>query len=154
VMLVLQNTAAAELRIPGVPTEMSRVDTGAAKFDLAFEMTEHPDGRIGGLLEYATDLFDAATAAGFATRLVRLLEAVATDPAAPLGAHDILAGQERHSVLTGWNDTAVALEPLTVPELFARRVAADPGADAVVSADGVLSAAELDARAGRLARLL
>ncbi|MBX7555726.1 amino acid adenylation domain-containing protein, partial [Streptomyces sp. tea 10] len=154
VMLVLQNTAAAGLRIPGVHTEMSRIDTGAAKFDLAFEMTEHPDGRIGGLLEYATDLFDAATVASLATRLVRLLEAVATDPAAPVGAHDILAEQERHNVLSGWNDAVAALEPLTVPELFARRVAAAPGADAVISADGILSAAELDARAGRLARRL
>ncbi|WP_406383457.1 amino acid adenylation domain-containing protein [Streptomyces sp. NBC_01618] len=154
VMLVLQNNAAAELRIPGTHAEMSRVDTRAAKFDLAFEMTEHPDGRVAGLLEYATDLFDADTAAGLAARLARLLEAVAADPDAPVGAHDILADRERHNVLTGWNDSVVALEPLTVPELFARRVAADPGADAVVSADGVLSAAELDARAGRLARRL
>jgi amino acid adenylation domain-containing protein/non-ribosomal peptide synthase protein (TIGR01720 family) len=154
VMLVLQNTAAAELQLPGLHTEMSRIDTRAAKFDLAFEMTEHPDGRVGGLLEYATDLFDADTAAGLAARLVRLLDAVTADPAAPVGSHDILEDQERRNVLTGWNDSAVALEPLTVPELFARRVAADPGADALISPDGVLSAAGLDVRADRLARQL
>ncbi|MDX5572444.1 amino acid adenylation domain-containing protein [Streptomyces sp. ID01-9D] len=46
------------------------------------------------------------------------------------------------------------IPPLTVPDLFRNRVAAGPDTEAVVSEDGVLSYAELDARANRLARLL
>ncbi|MFF8717021.1 amino acid adenylation domain-containing protein [Streptomyces sp. NPDC015184] len=46
------------------------------------------------------------------------------------------------------------IPPLCVPELFQLRVAADPEAAAVVGEDGVLSYAELNTRANRLARLL
>nr|APD71886.1 non-ribosomal peptide synthetase 8 [Streptomyces sp.] len=46
------------------------------------------------------------------------------------------------------------IPPLCVPELFQLRAAADPQAAAVVGEDGVLSYAELNTRANRLARLL
>ncbi|MFJ8201371.1 amino acid adenylation domain-containing protein, partial [Streptomyces sp. NPDC096152] len=151
VMLVLQNTAAAELRLPGVHTEMRRVDTGAAKFDLAFELTEHQDGAVAGLLEYATDLFDAETVAGLAARLVRLLDALTAAPDASIGSHDVLDPAERRQVLGEWSGDAREIGQPTVPELFARRVAADPQAPAVISGAGTLSAAELDVRADRLA---
>ncbi|AOR31282.1 hypothetical protein BFF78_09740 [Streptomyces fodineus] len=154
VMLVLQNTAAADLRLPGLETRVRRIDTGAAKFDLAFEMTEHPDGAVEGLLEYATDLFDPATARSIATRLVRLLDALTADPDAPIGSHDVLDAGERRQVLGEWSGAGREISPLTVPELFARRGAAGPQAPALISDEGTLSAAELDVRANRLAQHL
>ncbi|MFF8945264.1 amino acid adenylation domain-containing protein, partial [Streptomyces sp. NPDC014864] len=154
VMLVLQNTAAAELRLPGLDTATLPVGTGAAKFDLGLEFGERSTGGMDGLVEYSSELFDHATVERLVDRLLRLLTAVIAAPDAPIGSVDILDDGERRLVLTDWNESARPLEPATVPELFARRVAADPGAPAVISAAGTLSAAELDGRADRLAQEL
>ncbi|MGV4989249.1 AMP-binding protein, partial [Streptomyces sp. NRAIS3] len=135
-------------------TRVRRIDTGAAKFDLAFEMTEHPDGSVEGLLEYATDLFDPATAQSIAARLVRHLDALTAAPDAAIGSHDVLDAGERQRVLGEWSGAGREAAEVTVPELFARRVAADPQAPALLSAEGPVSAVELDVRASRLAHHL
>ncbi|MGH4036187.1 non-ribosomal peptide synthetase, partial [Actinomycetota bacterium Odt1-20B] len=142
------------LQLPGFRTEMRRVDTGGAKFDLAFELTEHTGGTVEGLVEYSTDLFDAGTVASLAARLVRLLDTLTADPDTPVTAVDVLADEERRLVLGEWCGDAAPVENLTVPELWARRVAADPHAPALICADYELSAAELDIRAGQLAHEL
>ncbi|MGV4989250.1 AMP-binding protein, partial [Streptomyces sp. NRAIS3] len=128
--------------------------TGAAKFDLGLEFSERASGGMDGLVEYSSELFDHTTVERLTDRLLRLLGAVVTAPDTPIGDLDILDDEERLHVLTTWNDSARALEPATVPELFARRVAADPQAPALLSAEGPVSAVELDARASRLAHHL
>ncbi|MFI1769963.1 amino acid adenylation domain-containing protein, partial [Streptomyces sp. NPDC020800] len=154
VMLVLQNTAAAELGLPGCDVTPMQIGTGAAKFDLGLEFGERATGGMDGLVEYSSDLFDHATVERLIERLLRLLGAVVASPDTSIGDLDILDDEERAHVLTAWNDSARALEPSTVPELFARRVAVDPSAPALVSPAGTLSAVELDVRAARLAHHL
>ncbi|KOG55111.1 hypothetical protein ADK38_43845, partial [Streptomyces varsoviensis] len=97
--------------LPGLAVEGRRVSTGVAKFDLAFNLAEQLDADgapagLDGVIEYSADLFDRATAAGIAERFVRVLEAVAFAPEAPLGRLDVLADEERRRVLVEWNDTA------------------------------------------------
>ena len=61
---------------------------------------------------------------------------------------------ERAQVVAGWNDTAVPVPAVTVPELFEAQAARTPDAVAVVCGDGVVSYGELAVRAARLARYL
>ncbi|MEV0281340.1 non-ribosomal peptide synthase/polyketide synthase [Streptomyces sp. NPDC050610] len=146
-------------RLPGLSVAPAAVDTGAAKFDLAFSFTEHhtDDGTPGGLtghLEYSTDLFDADTAATMGDRLVRLLSAVASDPRQPLGTLEIMDAAERRHVLADWNDTARDLPRRTLGALVETQAARTPDAAAVLAGETVLTYAELNTQANRLARLL
>ncbi|MEV5593674.1 non-ribosomal peptide synthase/polyketide synthase [Streptomyces sp. NPDC052496] len=159
VMLALRNTGEAPLDLPGLAVSAVPVDTTAVKFDLAFTVTERsgPQGEaagLGGELDYASDLFDEATARRIAACFERLLEAVAADPSRRLGDLPVLSPAERELVLRGWNATARVLPPVTLPELFGAQVARTPDAVAVVGGDVSLSYGELDAWAGRLAQVL
>ena len=137
--------------------KLERAVTQTAKFDLTMTMnevlSESGDRTLAGHLEYAADLFDRETAADLAERFVRVLEQVVDDPAVPVMVADVLLPSERESLLPSAG-TAVDAGEATVVSMFAERVAASPGAVAVVS-DGVeLTYRELDARVSRLARRL
>ncbi|MFJ1867448.1 amino acid adenylation domain-containing protein [Streptomyces sp. NPDC088097] len=136
------------LRITPVPA-----GTGTAKFELFFNIVPAPSGGAYGRLEYATELFDHATAEGLVDRYVRALRQVVADPATRLGGVDVLTEGERDR-LAKLNETTVPLRPVTVPELVAAQAARTPGATAVVSGATELSYRELDARANRLAAIL
>ncbi|MEV8639238.1 amino acid adenylation domain-containing protein, partial [Streptosporangium sp. NPDC051023] len=56
---------------------------------------------IDGVVEYATDLFDRATVGSTAQRLLRLLEAMVSDPQTLAGRADILQAEERKLTRTG-----------------------------------------------------
>ena len=113
-----------------------------------------PGGQLRLRFDYRPDLFDRATVEAIAGRFVRLLEATVAHPDRAIGSLDILSGEERASILRGWNDTAHALSAATLPELFAAQVARRPDAIAVVFEDESLSYGALDRRANRLAHHL
>ena len=140
VMLALQNTAEVKLELDGLSCGFERVATSSAKFDLSVSLGEErgADGApagIGGVVEYATDLFDRASVEALVGRLVRLLEAAVADPERAIGSLEILAPEERAIILRGWNDTARAIPSATLPELFAEQAAQTPDAIAVVYED-------------------
>jgi len=150
-MLVLQNNTERALALPGVTADVEPLDLTAAKFDLTLIFNEHTiAGTPAGLvaeLEYASDLFDRETAAVMAARFVRLLEAVAAEPALPVGRIEMLDTAEQQKILIDWNDTTQPLPELDLAELFEAQVAARPEATAVAFGDITLSYAELNERA-------
>ncbi|MGW1779990.1 amino acid adenylation domain-containing protein, partial [Streptomyces sp. NPDC002143] len=168
VMLALQNApgggigsgAGGGFGLTGLTTEPVGVPTGTARCDLTLSLAERyaDDGAplgLTGAVEYATDLFDAATVATLVARWIRLLEAAVARPAEPVGGIDLLSPEERHRLLVRHNDTGAVLPPArSLPELFAERVRATPDAVAVAGGDGLLTYADLDARANRLAHAL
>ncbi|MEU4411537.1 amino acid adenylation domain-containing protein, partial [Streptosporangium sp. NPDC023963] len=153
-MLVLQNTAPASLDLPGVETRVLNPGDQPSKFDLDFQLRETPGGGVTGAVIYAADLFDHGTVEALAERFVRVLDAMAADPARPVAGIDLLTPAERHRILVEWNDTAREVPAATLPELFQAQAARTPDATAVVFEGTELSYADLNARANRLARLL
>ncbi|MFB6809233.1 amino acid adenylation domain-containing protein [Streptomyces sp. NPDC056387] len=159
VMLMFQNTPPADPRLAGVTTTRQHIDSGVAKFDLSFGLAERhtadgvPDG-LTGVLEYASDLFDESTAEALAARLQRVLAAVAEHPAQAVGQLDLLAAEERATILERWNDTAAPPLDDTLPALFEAQVARTPHAPAVRCDGDEWDFSQLNSRANRLARHL
>ncbi|MEU5023561.1 non-ribosomal peptide synthetase [Streptomyces milbemycinicus] len=159
VMLVFQPEGDAVPDLPGLRVGLEEVETRSAKFDLTLSLRERfgRDGEplgLSGELRYRTDLFDHGTSERMAARLVRILAAAARNPELPVGRIDILDAAERHRVLTEWNDTDLAAPAPSLPALFSAQAARTPAAPAVSDGGLVLTYAELDARANRLAHLL
>ncbi|MBV7697295.1 non-ribosomal peptide synthetase [Streptomyces sp. TRM70350] len=147
------------LELPGLRAEYVPFRVGSAKFDLVFSFTERlaADGDEGLLtcrLEFATELFDQATAERIGDRLRRLVAALVAAPERPVSQAEILADDERRLVLEGFNATAREVDEASLPALFARRLAERPGAIAVVERSRSVTYAQLDARSNRIARLL
>jgi amino acid adenylation domain-containing protein len=153
-VLALNHDAPADLlALGGVRAEPVLVENGAAKFDLSLFLTERPDG-FSAALEYATDLFDAATAERLAAHLRALLAAAAADPDAPLAALP-LAGEAERERVRGWSAAPPAAGvDAPVHRAFEEVAAAAPDAVAVSRGEEKLTYAQLDAAASRLAREL
>ena len=159
VMLAMQNNAPASLELPELSASYEPIAAVSAKFDLSLSLGEQraADGTpagIGGVIEYATDLFERPSVEALGQRLVRLLEAAVAEPDRAIGRLDILSAAERHTILRGWNDTAHPIAFATVPELFAAQAVRAPDAVAVVFEDQSLTYGALDARANQLAHHL
>jgi pristinamycin I synthase 3 and 4 len=141
--------------LPGLGGCELPVPSHTAKFDLALAVTEAPTGLWGGL-EYAADLFDRATAHRLARHFTTLLAGIAGGAGRRLSELPVLGGGELATLLGDRERTATAavLRGPALPQQVAGLAALRPDAPAVACGDTVLSRAELQARAGRVARLL
>ncbi|PZS22174.1 MAG: non-ribosomal peptide synthetase, partial [Pseudonocardiales bacterium] len=114
-------------------------------------------------------MFDAATVERIAGHLLRVLAVLGADRGARWGDIDILTPAQRSQVVVEFNDTDRDVPAVVLAELVAAAVARTPDAPAVLFdggplvgatvaggpfAGGVISFAELDAWANRLAGLL
>ena len=159
VMLAFQNNAEATLDLPGYRATAHSVEITTAKFDLSFTLAEtrgvqgQPDGLTGSLV-YAVDLFDRESVQRIVDRLVRVLEAVAADPAIRVGEIEVLSASERRQLVEEWNDTGHQVPRGCLPELLEAQAARTPDAVAVAFEDVEVSYRDLHARVNRLARYL
>ncbi|WP_439846851.1 non-ribosomal peptide synthetase DhbF [Bacillus subtilis] len=159
IMLAFQNTPDAELHLPDMESSLRINSVGSAKFDLTLEISEDrladgtPNG-MEGLLEYSTDLFKRETAQALADRLMRLLEAAESAPDEQIGNLDILASEERSSMVADWQSVSEKIPHACLPEQFEKQAALRPDAIAVVYENQALNYAELNERANRLARMM
>lgn len=159
VMLAFQNTAQPDIRLPGLDIGFEGFGVGVARCDLSFSVAETHDADgapagLSGIVEYATALFDPESAQALADRFVRLLTAVAADPALPLSRVALLSDAQRAAELDAGRGRPAPVAPSTLPALFARQAARTPDAPAVQHGALVLSYAELDARSTLLAHRL
>ncbi|MEP7122426.1 MAG: non-ribosomal peptide synthase/polyketide synthase [Byssovorax sp.] len=153
VLFTLQNAPREAMALSGLALRRQAVESGASKFDLTLTLTDS-GGRIGGALEFATDLFDGATVDRMVARLQTLLEGVAADPTASVADLPFLPESERRTLLA-WNDAGVSFPvEMTIPHLFEWQVERTPDAVAVTLAGEQLTYRQLDERANHLANHL
>ncbi|KUL63367.1 non-ribosomal peptide synthetase [Streptomyces sp. NRRL S-1521] len=153
VLVLLHPDPPAATSPRGLATTPVNVPRHAATFDLSVEFV--PDGdALTGLLEYRTDLFDAATAERMAGQLTRLVEGACAEPDRALDSLPLLSEEETRRLVHDWNPAPLPATDTTCPELFERRAAAAPDALALVAGGERLDHATLNARANRLAHHL
>ncbi|MFD9737175.1 amino acid adenylation domain-containing protein [Umezawaea sp. NPDC059074] len=150
VMLVLQNNSDGDISFPGADVAVESVGSHSSRFDLTVNLRERENG-VTGLIEYATDLFDPATAERLAGRFTAVLDQVAAAPDAPLSTLDVLLPGEREALLP---DTAADIPDWCVHELVEGHARTTPDAVALVFGDERITYGELNARANRVAHHL
>ena len=154
VMFILQNAPMDKLELPGLSLTPLSGDNVTAKFDLTLSMREI-DTELEGLLEYNTDIFDAATIIRMGEHFQQLLEAVLANPEQPVTEIPLLTEAERNQLLVEWNDTVVEYpSDKCIHQLFEEQVEKNPDAVAVVFEQEQLTYQQLNAKANQLARYL
>ncbi len=153
--------SAAGLALGDVRVSALPADTHTARMDLVFSLAERwgeagePAG-IGGVVEFRTDVFDAASIQTLIERLERVVEAISADPARRLSSIDVLDAGE-HARLDEIGNRAVLTQPATavsVPQVFAAQAARTPAAVAISCGELWWTYRELDEASNRLAHLL
>ncbi|WP_447002782.1 non-ribosomal peptide synthase/polyketide synthase [Saccharothrix isguenensis] len=148
VMVVLQNASRALPELPGLRVEEHPLTREWANFDLSIDFTQSGDG-IDGVVEYSTELFDAATIDRMTRHLLVLLEGITADPHRPMAELSLLLGDE-----PAGEGRDLDVPAATFPDLFAEQARRTPDATALVCEDTRLTFAEVNARANRLAHHL
>ncbi|MFI7516754.1 amino acid adenylation domain-containing protein, partial [Micromonospora echinofusca] len=150
VMFAWQNTDDGELTLPGLRVTALPPPHTTAKFDLTLALAEH-DGRITGSLEYATALFDTATAQRHIRYLHHVLTQLVAHPDQPIDRLSLLDERESEQAL---RQAAPSPVDSGVLARLAGRVEAAPDAVALTFEGTSLTYRDLDARANRLAHHL
>ncbi|MFI6937384.1 amino acid adenylation domain-containing protein [Streptomyces sp. NPDC050287] len=122
-------------------------DEPLARFDLELS-TRVVDGELMGTLNYRTALFERATIAALAARLVELAGAALADPDRPVSQ----LGGARTSAPEAGRSRPVSAAP--VGELFRRQATETPEAIALIADGDSTTYAELDRASARMANLL
>jgi amino acid adenylation domain-containing protein len=153
VMLVLQNAPAEPLAIRDLHLRPMSIEEMTSKFDLTVSLWEHSDG-LTGIVEYATDLYDATTVDRLIGHFERQLTGMAERPEDLLGDLILLTAEEALQ-LRAWNETTTAY-PLDRPlhAWIENQAESSPEAVALVFEEEEITYRELDRRANRLARQL
>ncbi len=154
VSFTLQAAPVALPALPDLAVRRVTATSATAKYDLTLALFDGA-GAMSGLLEYATDLFDASTVARLAGHYVTLVEGIVTAPEQALFALPLLSEAERSTLVTTWNATVAPWpEEGTIHGLFEAQASRDPEAVALAFEAREVRYGELDRRANQLAHRL
>ncbi|HXM56498.1 MAG TPA: amino acid adenylation domain-containing protein [Candidatus Dormibacteraeota bacterium] len=154
VFVVYDPEAPAEIAMADLRVRPVTLRLPVSKFDLTITV-EQRGPELTGWLNCNADLFDAALAGDLATRYLRLLDAAAAAPAAPVADLPLLEDGELAEVTGAINRTARPFpSESSIQELFEEQVARAPDAPALWTPAGATTYRELDRRVNRIAHHL
>ena len=150
VMVAMQPPRAASLSSE-IGMDPAVLTPRGSKFDMTLVLWEGEDGDVGGIIEYATDLFEPETIERLFKHFVTLLEGITADPQQRVSSLPMLSGEELQQAISGWNATEADYPQRCLHELFAEQARRTPDAVAVIFNDEKVTYRELDERANKLA---
>ncbi|HEX3532039.1 MAG TPA: amino acid adenylation domain-containing protein [Thermoanaerobaculia bacterium] len=156
VFLLLDPPQTGWASMPGIESRPYWMDAQRTQFDMNMALFWVEDTGLTGLLEYNTDLFDAATMDRVKQQFRLVLGAVLADPDRRLSDLPLLSEAQRHQVVQEWSAPRLPAGAAdgTLHGAFAAQAARDPAAPAVTHEDTRLSYGDLNRRANRLAHRL
>ncbi|GMX67302.1 non-ribosomal peptide synthetase DhbF [Paenibacillus elgii] len=137
---------------PGIPHNLSAGPVD----DLSIHVYDRSDGS-GLRVDFDGNpaVYGAEELAAHQRRFLGWLERLASaDPGQPISQIDMLLTEEREQVLIGWNETARELSEASTSAMVEAQAARTPDEVAVVFEETLLTYAELNRRANRLAHAL
>ncbi|HSK74858.1 MAG TPA: amino acid adenylation domain-containing protein, partial [Thermoanaerobaculia bacterium] len=149
-VLVLQNAPFESLEIEDLRLQSLSVNGATAKFDLTVNLSEH-EGELLGIVEYAIDLFDAATVERLTGHFERLLAAAVAGPDLRAAELPLLGSAERQQLLEWGGRREEFPATSTLHGRFTAQARRTPDAPALTCGDVTLTYGELDRRSNRLA---
>ncbi len=153
VMLALQNAPYEPLDISGLKLRLSQTQSDTSKFDLFLSLWENA-GRLSGMLEYSTDMFDASAMRRLLGHYQQVLTAMADHPEQRLSQLPLLTGVEREQ-LQAWNATRREYtQYLSLHQLFEQHAQSQPDTIALIFQGEYITYNELNTRANRVAHFL
>ncbi|MFF4981020.1 AMP-binding protein [Streptomyces sp. NPDC001046] len=145
---------AEQLHFGDSPARYSGATTGTfEELSIGVYTDGSPDSDLFIRLDAPAGLYHRAELRFIGEELISFVRAALAAATRPVGALDVVGGEERDRVLAA-PQAGAPLPGLTVPELFTRQAARTPDAVALVAGDTSVSYRELDARSGRLAAAL
>jgi aspartate racemase len=162
VMLILQNTPTAEVKLPGLTISSLKNSNQTAKYDLTLYLLETEQG-LNCHLEYNTDLFVSTTITRILSHFQTLLEGIVANPNQRLSDLPLLTERERYQLLVEWNDTQTDYpQEQSIQQLFEAQVERTPDALAAIYENQratyhyqeLVTYQELNGRANQLAHYL
>jgi amino acid adenylation domain-containing protein len=152
-MLSMNNTPTTEATLPGLRLSGRRLAHLTTHFDLSLSIGEEGD-RLVAHLEYASDLFDAATVERWLGYWVRLLEGMVAAPEAAVSTLRLMSEEERRVLLDDFNPMQAIVPTGMVHELFEAHATSRPDAEALIHGTSIWNYRQLNAQANRLAHRL
>ena len=154
IMFVVQNNEQDELRLPELTISQVDPEHVVAKYDIHLGMEEFPDG-LQATWTYCSALFSPGTIERMAGHLHTLLRSIVEAPDTPILNLPMLGDAERQQIAIEWNGKVAGnSRDCTVPQRFEGQVLLSPDAAAARCAEAVLSYADLNRKANRLAHCL
>jgi amino acid adenylation domain-containing protein/non-ribosomal peptide synthase protein (TIGR01720 family) len=166
VMFSFHDSAMPDLKLPGLDISLHEpISNKSSKFDLdflviprfeqSFQNNSKTEARgITLVLEYNSDLFDAATIQQILEQYQNLLESIVVNPEQCLGDLSLLT-QAQQQLLVKWNQTDRDYpKGECIHQLFAAQVELTPDAVAVNQSGQKLTYRELSDRANKIAHYL
>ncbi|YCH77750.1 amino acid adenylation domain-containing protein [Pseudoalteromonas sp. SCSIO 43210] len=155
VMFSLQNNQIPDFDFDGLTFTPLAENMRIAKFDITLNI-EDKDGRLNCDWEYNPKLFSSSTISALASAFEVLLSHITASPKSPVLSLPLVSvSQRQHMQQEASVDRQTVIDPsLSISGTFESFARKSPDAPAVISEQGTISYAELNAKANQLAHYL